>query len=167
MGTYLARACEREEVVVATAHRGVYYTHGEIRAGGAQTHTVDGADVLFFSGGSGVAPVFAVIRAILHDRAVRPRRLRLVTSDTSHETMLLGDQLSELAAAHSLLEWTCHITRGAPRPCAVRGAKETIAGRVDFGCTETTPDTLTLVCGPQGLVRSCRDGVASATVIHW
>jgi ferredoxin-NADP reductase len=73
---------------------------GEIHAAPPQGRFVLGdtdRDLITFAGGSGITPVFSLVRSAL---AATPRRCRLFYANRSADSIIFGDALAELQAAH-------------------------------------------------------------------
>ena len=97
--------------------------------------------VLFIAGGTGIAPIRAMIRQAL---AVGPRRpMRLLYSAKTTEDFAYLPELGEMSARDGL-DLRLHVTRNAPN-----------AGRVGLAQLAPLVDdaaTLCFVCGPESMV---------------
>jgi ferredoxin-NADP reductase len=96
---------------------------------------------LFIAGGTGIAPIRAMIRQALAAGPRRPMRL-LYSAKTTDDFAYLPD-LGELSARHGL-DLRLHVTRNAPG-----------AGRVGLAQLAPLVDdaaTLCFVCGPESMV---------------
>lgn len=102
--------------------------------------------VLFVAGGSGIAP----LRAMLHEalEASPTPRLRVLHSARSGAEFAFGDELSRLARDGRIQYWRT-ATREAE--AAWQGGRGRIS-RAELEAVVDTPETLCFVCGPTALV---------------
>jgi ferredoxin-NADP reductase len=116
-----------------------------------------GGPLLLVGGGSGIAPLMAMLRERLRARSNVP--VRMLTSWRSGEDVIYADELSAIARDATGVEITHTFTRSAPDGWTGR------TGRLDreaLAALAWTPSErpLAYVCGPTGLV----EAVASALV---
>ncbi len=115
-----------------------------------------GADLeplLFISGGSGVTPFIAMLRAMAprggHDAAARPRDVVLVHHVTSSDAVLHGRELHALEAALPTLRYELILTR---TPDGERVSHQHLdADKLDDLCPDWRSRS-TYVCGPTGML---------------
>jgi ferredoxin-NADP reductase len=111
----------------------------------------EGGPLLLIAGGSGIAPLMAMIR---HRKAVgNDTPVRLLFSSRSYEDVIFREELDRLAAEDETLEITHTLTRSAPPGWKGydRRIDEEMLGEVAF-----SPDEMPLafVCGPTPLVEA-------------
>ena len=117
----------------------------------------EGGPLLLVAGGSGIAPLMAMIR---HRRAAgNDVPVRLLFSSRSYEDIIFREELERLAAGDETLEIIHTLTRSAPPGWEGydRRIDEEMLGEVAFSSEERP---LAFVCGPTPLV----EAVATALV---
>ena len=117
----------------------------------------EGGPLLLVAGGSGIAPLMAMIR---HRRAAgNDVPVRLLFSSRSYEEIIFREELERLAAGEETLEIIHTLTRSAPPGWEgyERRIDEEMLGEVAFSGEERP---LAFVCGPTPLV----EAVATALV---
>jgi 3-ketosteroid 9alpha-monooxygenase subunit B len=91
-------------------------------------------DMVFFAGGSGITPVISIIRAALGQGS---GRLALVYANRDERSVIFGDELRELAAAHPgrllVLHWLESL-QGLPHQHALAELARPFARREHFVC---------------------------------
>ena len=110
-----------------------------------------GGPLLLVAGGSGIAPLMAMIR---HRRATGSHaRVRLLFSSRSYEEIIFREELERLAAGDETLEIIHTLTRSAPPGWEGydRRIDEEMTGEIAFSPEERP---LAFVCGPTPLVES-------------
>jgi ferredoxin-NADP reductase len=95
----------------------------------------------FIAGGTGIAPIRAMIRQAL--LAGPRRRMRLLYSAKTADDFAFLPELGDMAAKDGL-DLKLHVTREAPGASRIGPAQ--LAGLID------SPDTLCFVCGPESMV---------------
>ena len=117
----------------------------------------EGGPLLLVAGGSGIAPLIAMIRH--HKAAGSDVPVRLLFSSRSYEDVIFREELESLAAENNTLEITHTLTRSTPPGWTGydRRIDEEMLGEVAFS-PEDRP--LAFVCGPTPLV----EAVATALV---
>jgi ferredoxin-NADP reductase len=111
----------------------------------------EGGPLLLVAGGSGIAPLMAMIR---HRRAKgNDAPVRLLFSSRSYEEIIFRDELEQLAAGDETLEIIHTLTRSAPPGWEGydRRIDEEMLGEVAFSPEERP---LAFVCGPTPLVEA-------------
>jgi ferredoxin-NADP reductase len=111
----------------------------------------EGGPLLLVAGGSGIAPLMAMIR---HRQAANNDTLvRLLFSSRSYEDVIFREELERLAAEDESLEITHTLTRSAPPGWKGydRRIDEEMLGEVAFSPGESP---LAFVCGPTPLVET-------------
>jgi ferredoxin-NADP reductase len=111
----------------------------------------EGGPLLLVAGGSGIAPLMAIIR---HRQAAGNEvPVRLLFSSRSYEEVIFREELESLAAGDETLEITHTLTRSAPPGWQGydRRIDEEMLGEVAFSPDERP---LALVCGPTPLVEA-------------
>jgi ferredoxin-NADP reductase len=117
----------------------------------------EGGPLLLVAGGSGIAPLIAMIR---HHKAAGSRTpVRLLFSSRSYDEIIFRQELESLAAEDGTLDITHTLTRSAPPDWTGydRRIDEEMLGEVAFSPEERP---LAFVCGPTALVET----VATALV---
>ncbi|HEX2739877.1 MAG TPA: ferredoxin reductase [Rubrobacter sp.] len=111
----------------------------------------EGGPLLLIAGGSGIAPLMAMIRH--HKAAGSDVPVRLLFSSRSYEDVFFREELESLAAENNTLEITHTLTRSTPPGWTGydRRIDEEMLGEVAFS-PEDRP--LAFVCGPTPLVES-------------
>jgi ferredoxin-NADP reductase len=111
----------------------------------------EGGPLLLVAGGSGIAPLMAMIR---HRQAVgNDTPVRLLFSSRSYEDVMFREELERLAAEDETLEIIHTLTRSAPPGWKGyhRRIDEEMLGEVAFSPDERP---LAFVCGPTPLVEA-------------
>jgi ferredoxin-NADP reductase len=111
----------------------------------------DESPLLLVAGGSGIAPLMAMVR---HRRAAGgDARVRLLYSSRSYEEVIFREELEDLAAGDETLEVFLTLTRSAPPGWEGydRRIDETMLGEITFSPEERP---LAFVCGPTPLVEA-------------
>jgi len=111
----------------------------------------EGGPLLLVAGGSGIAPLMAIIR---HRQAAGNEvPVRLLFSSRSYEEVIFREELESLAAGDETLEITHTLTRSAPPGWQGydRRIDEEMIGEVAFSPDEWP---LAFVCGPTPLVEA-------------
>jgi ferredoxin-NADP reductase len=117
----------------------------------------EGGPLFLVAGGSGIAPLMAMIR---HRQATgSDTPVRLLFSSRSYEDVIFREELERLAAEGETLQITHTLTRSTPPGWEgyARRIDEEMLGEVAFSADERP---LTFVCGPTPLVET----VATALV---
>jgi ferredoxin-NADP reductase len=113
---------------------------------------------LFIAGGTGIAPIRAMIReALLRGQE---GRMRLLYSAKTGDDFAYLPELGEMATLHrpdGALDLRLHVTREAPEPAAGAGSTWSKAERGRITLTQLAPlvddpATLCFVCGPETMV---------------
>jgi len=117
----------------------------------------EGGPLLLVAGGSGIAPLIAMIRH--HKAAGSDAPVRLLFSSRSYEEVIFREELEELFAEDGTLEVTHTLTRSTPPGWTgyARRIDEEMLGDVAFSPEERP---FAFVCGPTPLVET----VATALV---
>jgi ferredoxin-NADP reductase len=113
--------------------------------------TSEGGPLFLVAGGSGIAPLMAMIR---HRQAAgNGTPIRLLFSSRSYEDVIFRDELEQLAAKDETLQITHTLTRSAPPGWKGydRRIDEEMLGEVAFSPGEVP---LAFVCGPTPLVEA-------------
>jgi ferredoxin-NADP reductase len=111
----------------------------------------EGGPLLLVAGGSGIAPLMAMIRH--HRAAGSDSPVRLLFSSRSYEEVIFREELEDLAARDGTLKITHTLTRSAPPGWTGydRRIDEEMLGEVAFSPGERP---LAFVCGPTPLVET-------------
>jgi ferredoxin-NADP reductase len=103
-------------------------------------------EFLFIAGGTGIAPIRAMIRQALLTE--QPGQMRLLYSAKTADDFAYLPELGEMAQANGL-DLRLHVTREAPD--AWRGHRGRIS-LAELASLVASPETLCFVCGPQTMV---------------
>jgi ferredoxin-NADP reductase len=144
------------------------YLTGEIRAGDGLElrgpiggwfawEAREGGPLLLIAGGSGIAPLIAIIRH--HKAAGSDTPVRLLFSSRSYDEVIFREELEDLAPGDGTLQITHTLTRSTPPGWTGydRRIDEEMLGEISFSPEERP---LAFVCGPTPLVET----VATALV---
>jgi ferredoxin-NADP reductase len=117
----------------------------------------EGGPLLLVAGGSGIAPLMAMIRH--HKAASSETPVRLLFSSRSYEEVIFREELESFAAGNNAVRITHTLTRSTPPDWTgyARRIDEDMLGEVAFSPEERP---LAFVCGPTPLV----EAVATALV---
>jgi ferredoxin-NADP reductase len=81
---------------------------------------IDGDDLVFLAGGSGITPFMSILRDVLGRRGEltsppqSPRRIHLLYGSRVAEDVIFGQELAQLAAAHANFDYTLVISEPPP-----------------------------------------------------
>ena len=111
------------------------------------------------AGGTGITPMYQIIRSVLTDPA-DGTSLRLLYANRTENDILLRDELDALAAQHPV-RFQIHYLVGDASAAVGHAtrAPNVTTGRVDAAAIDrflpppTEPRTAILVCGPEGMMR--------------
>eukprot|EP00199_Chlamydomonas_sp_CCMP681_P001486 CAMPEP_0119101232 /NCGR_PEP_ID=MMETSP1180-20130426/336_1 /TAXON_ID=3052 ORGANISM="Chlamydomonas cf sp, Strain CCMP681" /NCGR_SAMPLE_ID=MMETSP1180 /ASSEMBLY_ACC=CAM_ASM_000741 /LENGTH=868 /DNA_ID=CAMNT_0007085319 /DNA_START=39 /DNA_END=2645 /DNA_ORIENTATION=+ len=113
------------------------------------------------AGGTGITPMYSVIKAVLKD-ALDPTRISLLFANQTVADILLKDELEALAKEHPDRFQVCFIcSTGEIGKCHVVGRiTENLMRERLFAADPATGSSLGLMCGPQGLLDNvCTPGL--------
>jgi ferredoxin-NADP reductase len=118
----------------------------------------DGGPLLLVGGGSGVAPLMAILRERTRSGDRTP--VRLLYSARTVDELLYRAELGELADAGDGFELTITLTRGAPHGWT---GEEGRIGREMLAARGFPPEdgSLVFVCGPTPFVEACADALVA------
>ena len=112
----------------------------------------------FVAGGTGITPVYAMIRAILTSKP--DAHARLLYSNKTEKDILLASDLEQLAVAHADRFQMCHVITTPDK----KGGSEArvLLGRVNRRMVEEVlfapaPDSTVMICGPPGMMEAVID----------
>ncbi len=120
---------------------------------------IDGSDLVFMAGGSGVTPFMSIIRDGL--RHERPLDMHLLYGSRTPDDVIYGAELAELAAAHPNFRYTLVISEPPPGYEGVTGFLDAELVRERVG--DVTDKTF-YVCGPQVMYDFCLAGLEALDV---
>jgi ferredoxin-NADP reductase len=118
----------------------------------------DGGPLLLVGGGSGVAPLMAMLRA--RTRSGDPTSVRLLYSARTVDELLYRSELEQLAQRRDGFDLIITLTRGAPEGWT--GEQGRIGGEM-LGARGFPPDQRPriFVCGPTPFVEACADALVA------
>ncbi|MBV8960404.1 MAG: ferredoxin--NADP reductase [Actinobacteria bacterium] len=105
-----------------------------VPAGVFTLHDVDADDVVAFAGGSGITPVFSLIKQTLHTTS---RRVRLLFANRDRSAAIFGDELDALAVQFGdrfLLQHREDVVDGFVDPAAVKALLDGCEGGSFYIC---------------------------------
>jgi glycine betaine catabolism B len=115
---------------------------------------IDGDDLVFLAGGSGITPFMGIIREAL--QSGRPLQIHLLYGSRTPDDVIFGEELAELAARHPNLRYTLVLSEPPPGyggPAGfltadrIRGQIGDVAGKTFY------------VCGPRLMDDCCREAL--------
>ncbi|KAK3688144.1 nitrate reductase [Podospora appendiculata] len=111
--------------------------------------------------GSGITPIFQVLRAVMQDRADETRCV-VLDGNRVEEDILCRAELDQMAAEN---RDRCRLLHMLSRPEAswtgLKGRMDRSLFEKEVGPPSDERDTIVLVCGPEGLERTVRSGFGS------
>jgi nitrate reductase (NAD(P)H) len=112
---------------------------------------------IMICGGSGVTPIFQVLRAVMTDRQDETKCL-LLDGNRTEEDILCRQELDDLTALDPQRCQLVHtLTRASPSWTGRRGRLDETLFKAEVGpCKETRGDDLVLICGPEAMESSVR-----------
>lgn len=130
---------------------------------GLFTTTYDPAamrNIVFFGGGSGITPLYSLIRSVLLKEP--NSTLSLVYGNRSEEYIIFKDELHELASTYADRFNLIHILEEGEADYVGRPTKDTIAEIA--GKLEMDASTEVFICGPQPMMDVVTDGLKQAGI---
>ena len=119
---------------------------------------IDGDDLVFLAGGSGITPFMSIIRdALQHDRPPfgelrTPLKIHLLYGSRVPDDVIYGDELAELAANHPNLNYTLVMSEPPPGYDGLTGFLD--ANLIREQVVEMTGKTF-YICGPNVMYDFC------------
>lgn len=117
---------------------------------------IDGDDLVFLAGGSGITPFISMIRDLLTPRpepAGKPvLQIHLLYGSRTPDDVIYGDELAQLAAQHPNFRYTLVISEPPPGYTGLTGLLDARLIREQIG--DVTGKTFYL-CGPQVMYDFC------------
>jgi ferredoxin-NADP reductase len=111
---------------------------------------IDGDDLVFLAGGSGITPFMSIIRdAVQRDR---PLRMHLLYGSRVPEDVIYGEELAELARRHANLSYSLVISEPPPGYGGLRGFLDARLIREQIG---TLTGKTFYICGPNVMYDFC------------
>ncbi|KAJ6470108.1 hypothetical protein C8R47DRAFT_1055074 [Mycena vitilis] len=129
----------------------IYHGRGEYSVGNEQRNIA--RKFLCFSGGSGITPIFQILRAVLRD-SQDPTTCILLDCNRKEEDILCREGLDVLISEGQGRGKLIHtLTRGSDKWGGLRGR---IDGKLVDEYCPYSERTVVLVCGPEGMEKSIR-----------
>lgn len=133
-----------------------YMGRGVFELSGARTHAMRLALV---AGGTGITPMYQLIRAALSD-AGDETRIWLLYANRSEEDILLGAELEALAAVHPTRFTLTHTLSRPREPASWRGrsgrvSANMLAAHLPPVRVDGADVALAFLCGPGGMQEAC------------
>jgi ferredoxin-NADP reductase len=111
---------------------------------------IDGNDLVFLAGGSGITPFMSIIREIFSHR--RQIRVHLLYGSRTHDDVIYGDELQEMANQYSDFDYSLVISEPSPDYEGLTGFLEAATIREQVGDLE---GKTFYVCGPPAMYDYC------------
>lgn len=111
---------------------------------------IDGNDLVFLAGGSGITPFMSIIRDALHNN--RPLQIHLLYGSRSPDDVIYGEELAELAARHPNFRYTLVISEPPPGYEGLTGFLD--ADRIREQVGDVRGKTF-YICGPAVMYDFC------------
>ncbi len=123
---------------------------------------IDGDDLVFMAGGSGITPFMSIIRDALappippyEEGGRRPLKMHLLYGSRVPEDVIYGDELAELAAEHANFDYTLIISE----PPGDHEGRSYLIGFIDADLIREQIGAVTgktfYICGPQVMYDFC------------
>lgn len=124
---------------------------------------IDGDDLVFLAGGSGITPFMSIIRDTFGRRggATAPLRVRLLYGSRVTDDVIFGAELAELAAAHDNFSYATVISEPAPGYEGLSGLLDVSLIRDQVG--DVSGKTF-YICGPAVMYDFCLDALSELGV---
>ncbi len=111
---------------------------------------IDGDDLVFLAGGSGITPFMSIIRdAVQHDRRLK---MHLLYGSRVPEDVIYGEEVAELARCHANLSYSLVISEPPPDHGGLSGLLDARLIREQIG---TITGRTFYICGPNIMVDFC------------
>ncbi len=120
---------------------------------------IDGADLVFLAGGSGITPFMSMIRDTLQRQ--RPLRINLLYGSRTPEDVIFKGELEKLAASHS--NFTCSLVISEP-PEGYGGLKGFLDSKLIAQLVGDVKGKTFYVCGPRAMYDFCRAALKAMEV---
>ena len=111
---------------------------------------IDGDELVFLAGGSGITPFMSIIRDAL--RRERPLNIHLLYGSRAPDDVIYGDELAELAASHSNFTYSPVMSKAPPDYDGLTGLLDANLIREQVGTVE---GKTFYVCGPGVMYDFC------------
>jgi ferredoxin-NADP reductase len=127
----------------------------ELKSTGPKGHfyyepLIDGKELVFLAGGSGITPFMSMIRSLLEQEEVP--RMRLLYGSRTPEDVIFGEELTRLAETHSNLDYRLVISEPPDGYSGLRGFLDASLIRDQVGDVR---DKTFYICGPNVMYDFC------------
>jgi ferredoxin-NADP reductase len=123
---------------------------------------IDGDDLVFLAGGSGITPFISIIRDAVRGRgSTPPLRMHLLYGSRVPEDVIFGDELADLAAEHPNLDYALVISEPPPDCRGLVGFLD--ADLIHERVGDVRGKTF-YVCGPNVMYNFCLDALTELGV---
>ncbi|KZV71119.1 nitrate reductase [Peniophora sp. CONT] len=110
-------------------------------------------DIGMICAGSGITPIYQVLRGILHDQADEETRIRLICGNRTIADILLREELDELLALHGAQRFKLHHTLSrAPEEGWTQGSGRICYETMAAHLPSSSSHSLVLACGPPAMI---------------
>lgn len=119
---------------------------------------IDGTELLFLAGGSGITPFMSILRDTLQRKL--PVNMHLLYGSRTPDDVIFGQELAQLAATHDNFSYTLVISEPPPGYEGVTGfldanlIQELLGGASDTSSSPLTGKTC-YICGPEAMYHLC------------
>jgi ferredoxin-NADP reductase len=113
---------------------------------------IDGKDLVFLAGGSGITPFMSILRSLLRSPEGGDLRIRLLYGSRTEEDVIFKDELARMAAAHPNFSYELVISE--PGPATRRPTGFLDAGMIRSLAGDASGKTF-YVCGPELMYELC------------
>jgi ferredoxin-NADP reductase len=120
---------------------------------------IDGRDLVFLAGGSGITPFMSMIRSLLQQKDAP--EIHLLYGSRTPEDVIFGEELASLVEAHSNLDYTLVISDPPEGYSGVRGFLDASLIREQIGDVQ---GKTFYICGPNVMYGFCLDELAELGV---
>ena len=122
---------------------------------------IDGKDLVFLAGGSGITPFMSMIRDTVHRQ--RPLRIKLLYGSRTPEDVIFRNELENLAAIHSNITFSLVISEP---PEGYGGLKGFLDSKLIAQLVGDIKGKTFYVCGPRAMHDFCRAALKELEVLQ-
>jgi len=129
---------------------------------GKKTETVTTKQLNMICGGTGITPMLQLVNQIMSD-SNDLTKISMIFGNKTDDDMLCYDYIEEVKqqAKSKGREFSCWYTLDNPPPGWIQGSGFVSANMISEQCYPPSDDTVTVLCGPPGMVKGCRKALES------